>query len=172
MEQFFDRVARISTQMQFDAGGRRRDTCNYKRGGGGKNCISLESWFVSMLIRGNSGYACSPAITCTIYPNVITRYHDGTTINDLDDVRSYILNIYIYTRGCPRVIAMHEGLTGRLLASCLLVEASFGKPRSNQFRVTAGRKKPPLLVALQRKKGTKLLKFWYQRDRRRLAGNN
>lgn len=127
-------------------------------GGEGKNCISLEIRFVSMLIRGNSGYTCSPAITRVIYPNVITRYHDRTTIKDLDDVRAYFE--YIYTLSDRNRNARRINRPIRLVSS--LREASFGKPRSNQFRVTAGRKKPPLLVARRRKKGTKLLKFWYQ----------
>lgn len=145
---------RESRRDEFDVG---CDTCNYKRGEEGKNCISLEIRFVSMLIRGNSGYTCSPAITRIIYPNVITRYHDRTTIKDLDDVRAYFE--YIYTLSDRNRNARRINRPIRLVSSR---EASFGKPRSNQFRVTAGRKKPPLLVARRRKKGTKLLKFWYQ----------
>lgn len=129
--------------------------------------MSLESCFVSMLIRGNSGYTCSPAISYIIYPNVMTRYHDGTTIKDLDDV--FEICPYTWLSHGNRNAGRINTRPIRLVSSR---EASFGKPRSNQFRVTAGRKKPPPPVARLRKKGTKLLKFWYQRDRRRLAGNN
>lgn len=75
-----------------------------------------------------------------------------TTIKGLDDVRRVYFK-HIHARGCPTVIA----ITRRINTPIAARSFSFGKPRSNQFRVTAEEEASPRCAVA--KKGHEVIKI-------------